>query len=640
MRASAVVTLWLSTLVAVAGGCQDLDHTEHAACPDCLLRCDGPAATPEASPGQVSSLAPIGPVRTVLNPDAPRRPISLAECIALALENGRNQTGNIRVFAFDPAIAAADIENSLAKFDAQYVTSMEWRKVDEPTATPIQKATAPFSDTINQDVGRYSSALVKPLPTGGVAGITFQTNYLLTDQSTNDNPVYQSSLRFNFEQPLLRGSGVAINQLRDFTPSPITLPFASETSAPGILLTRVAFDKSKVQFEQQLQDLLLTVEQAYWNLYLRYWNLFTQETVLRQSLSAWDQARQRFQAGQTTIQDLSQLEGQYQTFRRQRLTALGGSALGPSGVLEAEGVLRLAIGLPAEDGTRLVPCDVPTQAPYVPDWDNALATARQSRPDLRVLQEDVKLARLRLIRARDAELPDLRFYSSYDLNGAGTRLDGQVGALHSLASDRFNDWTLGLRLYVPLGSRAASAQVRQAELQLRQQLAALQDRENQAIFELQRSYRSLLELTELIRIDRAVLKAAVTQLRARYEEFLNGQGYVLNLVFAQQTWASALSDLQRDIVAYNIALANFQAQMGTLSGYDNVTIAEGRLPYWVQERASEHIRERKAALMLREREALEAPSTDAPLGPPVLIPAVLDEVLRPALPEQLPESGR
>jgi outer membrane protein TolC len=642
MRASAGVTLWLAALLVVTGGCQGPSQPKYAACAASLPRWDDPAATLEAYSGHVSCLAPTAPIRTVLNPDAPQRPISLTECIALALENGRNQTGNIRVFAFDPAIAATDIENSLAKFDAQFVTSMEWRKVDEPVAGPLQSATSPFSKTLNQDVGLFSSGLIKPLPTGGVAGITFNTNYLLTTQSTTDNPDYQTILRFTFEQPLLRGSGVAINQLLNFVPSPVTLPLANETTAPGILLTRVAFDKSKDQFELQLQALLLNVEQAYWNLYLRYWFLYTQEIVMRQSLLAWDQARKRFEAGEMSIQDLSQLEGQYQTFRRQRLAALGGSAPGPSGVLEAEAELRLTIGLPAEDGTRLVPCDVPTQAIFVPDWDSALATARHSRPDLRAIQEDVKLAQLALIRARNAYLPDLRFYSNYNLNGAGTQLDGQFSnALRSLASDRFNDWTIGLRLYVPIGFRAVSAQGRQAELQLQQQLASLHDLENQAIFALQRSYRTLPELTELIRIDRAVLQAAVTQLRARFEEFRNGQGYVLNLVFAQQTWAGALSQYQTDLVAYNIALADFQGQQGTLLAYDNVTIAEGPLPPWAQARASDHIRESKAALVLRERAAPAVPSTDALLRPPdpVSIPAVLDEVLRPALPERLPQSG-
>src|SRR5205085_2116762 len=63
-------------------------------------------------------------VSSVLDPGGQDRPITLAECLALALENGRLADQAIRVFAYDPAIAATDIETSLSKFDARWQTNM------------------------------------------------------------------------------------------------------------------------------------------------------------------------------------------------------------------------------------------------------------------------------------------------------------------------------------------------------------------------------------------------------------------------------------------------------------------------------------------------------------------------------------
>src|SRR5262249_19801065 len=129
-------------------------------------------------------------------------------------------------------------------------------------------------------------------------------------------------------------------------------------------------------------------------------------------------------------------------------------------------------------------------------------------------------------------------------------------------------------------------------------------------------------------VEKARLQAAVTQLRARQEEFINGQGFIFNLVDSQNTWASAISDYQNAVVTYNIALADFQRQMGTLPRYDNGHIAEGPLPRFVRERASEHIRERSVALELRERERLTPPTEPPPLHPPeaVPIPQLVDEL--------------
>ena len=69
--------------------------------------------------------------------------------------------------------------------------------------------------------------------------------------------------------------------------------------------------------------------------------------------------------------DLAMTEEQYHFFRTQRLEALGRGEGGRAGVLEAERHLRYVIGLPAEDGTRLVPRDEPSLTSFVPDWDAA-----------------------------------------------------------------------------------------------------------------------------------------------------------------------------------------------------------------------------------------------------------------------------
>src|SRR5262249_10310000 len=98
--------------------------------------------------------ADVPPPPTVGDPDRPPRYISLAECVAVALEQGnigsqspvqpglasdllvsfagRGVSGDdsIRVLALDPAISGADIEASVAKFDARWLTSMTWQKND------------------------------------------------------------------------------------------------------------------------------------------------------------------------------------------------------------------------------------------------------------------------------------------------------------------------------------------------------------------------------------------------------------------------------------------------------------------------------------------------------------------------------
>lgn len=560
-------------------------------------------------------------VRTVLAPEAEARPISLAECIALALENGRLGTTNIRVYALDPAIAGADIEQALSRFDARWQSSAIWNVVDQRTGT-AQQAILGGEGFIRQDLAHIGTSLLKPLPTGGVAGITFRTDYeLARDLNSTVNPAYTPFLVFGFEQPLLQGAGVEINQLRR------SHPVTGVGDGPGILLSRTAYDLSRIDLQARVQELLFNVEEAYWNLYASYWNLYSRDTGLRQSYAAWYIGKLRYEKGELSRVDLAKIEQQFQVFRGERLQALG-NATGGAGVLEAERVLRFTIGLPPEDGQRLVPLDRPTATPVEPNWPAARDEALANRPDLLRSRQDLKLARLTLERERDLLRPDLRVFGNYDFNGLGNRLDGADGnAFRSLASNRFHDWTFGLRLDVPVGFRNAHALVRKAELQLEQRLIALRDQEVQAVFDLQHSYRQLVQLAESIHIARARKKAAAVQIDGLSAQFLAGQATIDFLITAQRLYVDALRDEYLGLALYNTALADFERQQGTLPNYDNVHIAEAALPSSAQARASNRIRERQAALLLRER-ALPALPSARESSPSLTPPPVNEEEAR------------
>ena len=559
---------------------------------------------------------------TVLDPERPPRHLSLPEAIAMALENGTvgsptlNGTSNlnlvtfsgrtvfasennIRVLSLDPAIVGSDIEASLAKFDARWDTSMTWTTTDQPTGSNVLQS---FQ---NGESATFRSQLLKPLPTGGVAGITFQTTYtFLTNPPpvqppmTFTNPAYRPQLQFQFEQPLLQGFGVEINQLRATHPGSTLTPFPTGGRVEGILITRLRFDQSRADLEAVVNFQLINTEVAYWNLYGSYWNLYSREAALRQAFEAWKINKERFEAGRIAITDLAQTKGQYELFRAQRITAL-------AQVIENERALRILIGLPVEDGTQIIPVDAPTLTPYQPDWQTALNEALALRPELVLAREDVKFRQLDLINQKNLLMPDLRLTATYDINGIGMHLDGGArdgnNAFQSLASDKFNDWQIGLRMDVPLGFRDAHAAVRSARLNLARSYAVLKDQENRAEQFLALQYANLVQFYELIRAQRSQREAAAVQLEARFKEFLAGRGTLDFLLEAQRVWADALRDEYQAIYQYNNALATFEFAKGTIMQHDNVQIGEGPLPHCAQVRAVDHEKERTAALVCKER---------------------------------------
>jgi outer membrane protein TolC len=624
MRWKNVLGGGLALILAASAGCKQTCYLSECEYQNCLNKADLGRSSTECDPhaGVTPSPAAITAApSTVDEPERPIRYLPLAEAIAIALQQGNigdpsltgnaNDQGllpsaqsaaitsNIRVFALDPAVAGLDIERSLSKFDAVWTSSMNWNTTDRPVGTPLDTFQAGGqTNAIRQEAATFSTGLLKPLPTGGVAGITFNTAYNFTNLPSRVNPSYQPSLQFSFEQPLLQGFGVEINQLRPSHPGSIVTPgvFNPQPTAEGVLVTRLRYDQARADFDRVVQQMVTNVEVAYWNLYGSYWNLYAQEAALRQAYMAWRILRIRFESGKSNTGEVAQARGQYELFRGNRLDAL-------AQVLDNERQLRRLMNLPTEDGTRLVPADAPTLAAFRPDWNAALNEALALRPELVIARNELKARQFNVIEARNELLPDLRFTSTYDINSIGTRLDGADtnNAFRELASDHFNNWSLGLRLNWPLGFRLAHANLRRARLEMERGLLQLQEYELRVNSLVTQYYRDLFRYYDQISIQRAQREAYGEQLRARTEELLAGKVTVDVLLEAQRFWAQALAQEYQNIYLYNATLARFEWAKGTILLHDNIIINEGPLPECARERGVENQRQREKACVLAER---------------------------------------
>ena len=649
---------WTALVLATLNGCERqvfVDKGDYEA-----ALATGPLAKLSTQPhGPILPPAVTGTdPATVLDPSRPARNVTLKEVMAITLEQGNvgspsvNQPGNasdtfsaftgrgstgtdnLAAFAMDPAIAGAEIERSLSKFDARWVSSMTWQKIDQPFAVGFQ------SFLQNSDQAVLSSTLAKPLPTGGTAGITFNMNY---NNLTNPPPPnsqfaalptsYQPQVQFSFEQPLLQAFGVEINQLLPNHPGSVLIPGLRPSGGQGtegILVTRLRLGQQRSEFDRQLNLSLLNAEAAYWNLYSAYYNLYAQEEALKQSQFAYLIFRDRADAGITRRQFAIQAKAQVELFRGQVLTARGQ-------VLLSERQLRGIMGLRSDDGTRLVPADEPTLVEYQPNYYDLANESMQFRPELLIARQELKAQQLNLVLQRNQRQPDLRLVSQYDVQGIGSRLDGRPdqNALGSLTDNRFNSWTLGLRLDIPLGFRDANALVRQAELSMRKSYYYLIDSERKTLENLTEQYRQVVQAYELVQyrraqredlqeyiaLDRQVLETGALN----KDEYV---GFISNLIQVQRDLANATASEFQAVAQYNIALAGLEYAKGTIQQYNNLTVADGPVPAWVEKKAVDHFKAREAALNLVERPAglpLSAlhqwsPMADLPGTDPAVIP--------------------
>lgn len=577
----------------------------------------GPACE---EPADMARMPKLGQIRTIHDPEAKPREITLAECMAIALEHGRTgeqfrafngsgglplgagpqngqfgQPDAIRVFAYDPAIRAVDVEQALAKYDAYSRTGMTWNKVDRPIGDALSTFQAGNVNNIAQDTASFQSSIYKPLATGGLAGISFNTDYEYSNLNARVNPAYRPVASLSLEQPLLKGAGVGINELLDSHPGSIRTTVPTGGRVPAILLSRINTEQSQLEFARRVMNLCYAVEEAYWRLDEAFWIKYSREMALRQALESWNIANAKYKAGSATLLELKTVETQYRSFQNQYVQALGG-------VLEAERKLRYITGLPPEDGFRLVPADQPVEAPFRPDFQAAVNQAYIERPDLKQARLEIQRSQFEVLRAENGLLPDVRAFANYDFQGLGSRLDGTGtdNAFDPLLHNRFQNWTVGVIATMQLGFRNEHSEVQRSKLQLMQRALVLEEQETRITYELTQVIRQLVQDHRTIEITRGQREAASEVVKLRYQAYKAGKETINFLLDSQRDLADALRQEHSAITSYNIDLANFEALKGSIMTHNNVKIMDGPLPDCVETRASEHLRQRAGDIILKE----------------------------------------
>ena len=242
---------------------------------------------------------------------------------------------------YDPAIFETDpqfgVEAALSEFDAQFTTNVFWEKTDRPQNFGGFVGQTIFSNFFRRDSGQFDAELAKKTATGTRFAVSNQTVY-----DGNNNPSrglpsdWLAIMQVEATQPLLRGFGTQVNR------------------AP-IILSRIRTDIALSDFEAAVRNMLLDLENSYWDLQFAYRYLETAKIGRDSALVTWRQQYELTEGGAGTSQAEAQSREQYFFFRSQMETAL-------RDLLTAENRLRWLMGLAATDGELLRPIDRPTLA--------------------------------------------------------------------------------------------------------------------------------------------------------------------------------------------------------------------------------------------------------------------------------------
>lgn len=519
--------------------------------------------------------------------------ISLSQAIQLAIQNNsiiRSRTtagvpsaivtgGDRTPSTYDPAIqetgvlfGGRGVSGALAAFDAQFETAMTFGQ----SKLPINVAGGPTRrDT---EFGSLDARLSKTFGYGGSIALSHSMNYAGVDPATllAIGNSYSGNVRAEYRQPLWAGAGAEFTRIA----GPISQSFGGLSGVnQGVVIARINNDITLADFEASVLQMLKDVEDLYWELYLRYREYDTAVTNRNSALQSWREAHRILEAGGKPgfkPSDEAQARDFYFQSRSLAETAL-------SNIYSAEISLRRMVGLSVNDGRMMRPSDEPTTAAFHPSWETSLSEALTQRVELRRQKWNIKSLELQLCAAESLTNPRLDFVSGAQADGLGRGLFGDgtgplPGAFRtaygSIASGNFPGWDLGVEFSMPLGFRAAHAQVRNIELRLAKARDTLQAQEIDISHEVAQDFQTIAVQYTTAQTNFNRYRAAQQRVQLFRAEVEAGTKTFDVLLRALASQAEAEVAYYRSLTEYNKAIVSLHYHKGTLLPYDDVWLSE------------------------------------------------------------------
>jgi outer membrane protein TolC len=415
------------------------------------------------------------------------------------------------------------------------------------------------SDFVKSAQNDNTTQLSQALPTGGSFSASLYNYLTSTNRSFQTiNPRVGSTLRLNFSQPLLKD-------------------FGSKISRREIIVAAYNRDISEENFNELLEGTIYDAESAYWNLVYSIENLEVRRQSLKLAQELLENNRAEIEAGTLPPIEL--------------LTAEAEVSLRQADILEAEALVRnneelvktiTNVVVETEDvkNLRVVPVDTPEVERTEIDFDEALVTAIQNRPDLRALRIDVDNRRFNVSYAKNQLLPDVRFQFSYWSPGiSGTRilyeddnpLSGVIiGTIPGKRSDAMKDAfgfayknsSFGVTVSLPVSNVLSRAYYAQARTRLEQARLRIKNQEQQLTLELGNAVRAVDTNFQRTRAYGTARELAQRKLEAELEKFKVGLSTNYLVLQFQRDLANAQTLELRALIDYRISLANLDKVMG------------------------------------------------------------------------------
>jgi outer membrane protein TolC len=463
------------------------------------------------------------------------RPVSLADCIQLALEGNLD----IQIQRFDPQFRANDLKIAYAGYEPAFSFGGQ-RSFSETGSAAFNPNTGFASIGSETTVDSFNSAVTGVLPYTGMQ-YRLRSDVRESESITGTNAAVnlgRGSVSVELTQPLLQG--LRIDQTR----------FNIATAK-----NRMKF--SEAQLRQQIINSVTAVELAYYDLIFARESVKVQEKGLELADRLLSDNRKRVEVGALAPLDEKQAESQVAARKADLLSAqrtLGTAQNNLKRIItDAYAAMHDTALDPSEDLIAL-----PPEIDLQESWRRGLAL----RPDLQQVRLNIDQDMLDQRFFRNQTLPQLDVVGSYGHAASGPSRDfGDT--FRDFGSGDFPFYTVGAQFSMPLGNTVPRTRYRSSTLSLEQSRLILKRLEQDVLVQIDDAAR--LARTNFERIDatRQARQYAEAALVAEEKKLENGKSTSFIVLQLQRDLTNARSDEIRALTDYNKSLSSLAQSEGT-----------------------------------------------------------------------------
>ena len=272
----------------------------------------------------------------------------------------------------------------------------------------------------------------------------------------------------------------------------------------------------------------------------------------------------------------------YHGFAREAQLALDGynDQRDKIGLYVLERRLRQLMGIAITDDVILRPSAAVPESKYIFDYQQLLARAQVSRPELRRQQLKIRRQELQLMGAKNACLPVLDVIAGHRVRGFGDDLsnsseDRFSSAYRDLFSFDHQEFVFGVELGGWVGRRHASTAVRNASIKLVRDRRVLAEQERTIAFQVGDAHAEVISSFAALDNSRKSVAAAEERLAAVNMLFENGKTEMHFLLDAQEDLLKVKFQKASDEFRYAQSLMMISSVTGTILQEHGIHIAGG-----------------------------------------------------------------